>query len=753
MTQTAPLVRQPDTVLLARNWDQITQSAAEGAPLSGYGDGTFRGAMDVLDLDGVACITPKAGLTKRYGTVVWPQTCVLDPQQGARFEVLWAEATAWRDVGGVMPGIFGLGHTSSQKAYRNFDLRCYLSRGRVECQVSHRQGPGAALSTVFAYSPPVDVPADTLARIVVIVTPSGTVSVGVDGQFGSPAEVPHWERVKGTQGHHFAVYVGGKDPVDYRMGWKCGGFAVSTWGGGNPVVTVDFDTTPWRTKPRLGRLHEVGGGGERAYPELPILRTDKFAAGAPTVPGAPTASHPYQGKSGRFSYNPAAVVDWFWDQVAGGVDEIMIGLGATPQILGGEHAPKAPGAAWSPVGYPYSAAVPTDPDAYADLWGDWWWLLAVEEGLPIGWVDFWNEPNLVNAKGGVFWAGTRAQLIDLQGRAFRRILALWEEASQRMTAPPARPRFVWWSDAGWNPHYVGNRDNAAWCADLIAYLKANPGTPCDAIGLHTYEGSDACEAGWSTFFVESFLAAGLGAPEVLVTETLPTSSQVSSDPARNAPPFSSIPDYHSGSFAASQLFHQLVFRARAGFGMSVYAGQRSDQRHAGCWFEGGLPRADLNVARLWHLLGEDLYPAHVMGSSSIDAVAGKGADGRGVVVVGRSVWAPQSDVVSVDVDLGPDRAGTWWSAARVSRTAANAREAGADNAYLVWGEPIPADADGVLGVSLGPTDVVGLREVDAPAPDPTPLVYTLRGTLTAPDGTVLTIGPVEVPVTAGGSRA
>ncbi len=754
-----PLTRDPDTVLLFQGFDQITGSAADGVPLSGQGDGTFRGVMDIVNIGGVPCITPKTTFptNARYLTALWPQTCLLDPRQGGTFEVLWAEPTAWGQVPNNS-GIFGFGHTSSQGTYRNFDLRVYFVSGKVVCQISHRQGPDAALSTVTATGPNVVIGPDTLAHIAVSVTPPGLLSARVEGIQGVQVQVPNWEWVKGTSGHHYSAYLGGKDALDNRIGWKCGGFKVSASARGSapltipdrPSVTVDFDQADG-PKPRMARLHVVGGASGPT-PQMALLRTDKFAAGAHTIEGEPDEDHPYAGISGRYSYDAQGVIDWFRAQIADGVTSIMIGSGATPQILGGRFAPKAVGSAWTPVGYSFAPDVPTDFDAYADLRADWWWMLAVEQGLPVETIDFWNEPNLVGGSPatGTFWAGTRAQLIDLQGRIFKRIEQRYQEAIAAGHNPP-RPRYIWFSDSGWNPLHVGNRDNAAWYLDIAAYLVANPDVPRGGLGFHAYEGSDACVAGWANFVRETWKDAGLDEPELLVTETLPTSASVSSDPAKANIPFSLIPNFHAGAFAASQLFHQLALYARLGITAVVYASQYVDRLWAGCLYDGGIPRADMNVVRLYDLLGDNIYPASVVGSCSIDALAGKQASGLGSLVVGRSVWAV-ADSQTIDIDLGPGKAGTVWEVAYVDQALGNAREAGAANAELVWSVvAYVADADGVISdLYLPPWAVVGLRELSGanphPDPDPTPALYTLAGTLTAPDGTVFTIGPIQVPV-------
>lgn len=746
---TWPLTSNADTVLLWQDWDALDALGAPGGgPLSGYlgtSGGALTGSMDIGTLSGVRYITPKSGLTN-YGTVHTIQFAGVSKTLGLTVELLWAESTAWSSVPNGSE-IFGHGDTSSQGAYRNGDLRLSFSAGRIVATFAHHQGATPLLlRTASATGPVAAVNANTWAHIAVTITPTGDMTVWVNGSAGTTVAIPEWDTIKGFSGPNRDTIVGGGDGSDLRMGWKCGALKISSYPRGGlpisipirPKVTVDF-TTPVRTqKTKLARLHVLNGANGAYRPEIPLLRTDKFVTATPAKFGAPDASYPNAGISGVFSYKWAAIDSFFLSQAAQGVNEIMIGSGGTHQLLGGSIAPVALTATtWSPNGFGFAKEVPTDLDQHAAMRADAWWHLAVELGLNVTWIDWWNEGNLVTGSSGGFWLGDRATLIDLMGRVFKAIKALFP-AAQLARPGVTLPKFCWWSDAGWDPNYpYPGRDNKGWGDALTAALVADPQIPCDAVSFHHYTGSLANFAAWRAYFLGRFEQAGLTKPAVLNNETSAINTSTKNT-STGFYPFKSIPNLHSGTFPSSQMFVQLC---GANYDLDVltwvmatnYLGTWDVEAY---WDKDGFPRPTMHVATLYHWLGQTLYSAAVVGSGGVRAMAGRReSDDASVVIVGQSLWSPLPTTTVVDVAFGPGYAGRTFRPYVIDPSHSSYYEAGPSHTNLEAIADVVADSNGVVQVQLHNWGVVGLVEV--PTVDTTAPV--VQGAVIDATGGVLTI--------------
>jgi hypothetical protein len=114
------------------------------------------------------------------------------------------------------------------------------------------------------------------------------------------------------------------------------------------AVTVNPSSTTGTTvnQKLLGVLHRLKGepaalitNGSPSNPVIRVVRTGKGLNATPTKAGATDATHPTLGQSGLFSY------DWTWvDRTVRHIVqdmgcELMLGLEACPQILGGTAAP------------------------------------------------------------------------------------------------------------------------------------------------------------------------------------------------------------------------------------------------------------------------------------------------------------------------------------------------------------------------------------------------------------------------------
>lgn len=750
---TWPLSANADTVLLWQDWDALDiLGAPGGGPLSGYlgtSGGALTGSMDIVTLSGARCITPKSGLTN-YGTVHAIQFAGFSRSHGLTVELLWAEPTTFALVPNGSE-FFGMGETATQQTYRDCDLRFTFNAGRVVATFSHRQGATPLLArTASATGPNVAVAANTLAHIAVTITPAGDMTVWVNGSAGATVSIPEWASIRGFSGPNRDVILGGGDGQDLRMGWRCAALKISSAPRGalaisipiRPKVTVDF-TTPVRTqKTKLGRLHILNGANGSYQPAIPLLRTDKFVTATPAKFGGPDASYPDAGQSGLFSYKWAAVDSFFLAQAAQGVNEIMIGSGGTHQLLGGSIAPVALSATtWSPFGFGFAKEVPTDLDLHAAMRADAWWHLAVELGLNVTWIDWWNEANLQTGTSSGFWLGDRPTLIDLMGRTFKAIKALFP-AAQLARPNVVLPKFCGWSDSGWDPYYAyPGRDNRGWGDALTAALVADPQIPCDAVSFHHYSGSLANFAGWRAYFLGRWAQAGLPAPEVQNNETSAINTSTKNT-STGFYPFKAIPALHNGAFASSQTFVQLVaanlhLDVTTWIAATQYTGTWDVENY---WDTGGFPRPQMHVATLYHWLGQTLYSATVVGSGGVRALAGRHPDDDGaMVVIGQSLWSPLPATTHVDVVLGPGYAGRTFRPFVVDPDHSSYYEAGPTHAGLETIADVVADSGGVVQVPLHNWGVVGLREV--PTVDVTAPLVT--GAVIGTDGVTLTVQLTE----------
>jgi hypothetical protein len=196
----------------------------------------------------------------------------------------------------------------------------------------------------------------------------------------------------------------------------------------------------------------------QARSALDVIREGDTVTATPIKRGAPDATHPAAGHSGRFAYDWEVVDRSFRWLKARGLKG-YIDTDATPQLLGGSVAPNA---ATPLIGRTYANEVPDDLDAWAAVIGDLVHHVRDNAYAVTRWT-VWNEPDL----GSAFWNGTMEQYLDLYAVTARAVKA-------------ADPRAK-----------VGGPElsslNSSWIKALFARADRDH-LPLDFIAFHDYSG-------------------------------------------------------------------------------------------------------------------------------------------------------------------------------------------------------------------------------------------------------------------------
>lgn len=204
-----------------------------------------------------------------------------------------------------------------------------------------------------------------------------------------------------------------------------------------------------------------------AADNITVMRVDKILSSVRIKAGAPDATHPTLGNSGSYSYNWGPIDNTLDYSARLGCGNYL-GLGSTPQLLGGSAAPFSDADCADPTKLiqfsAYNDEVPNDTAAYATMAADLVHYVEVTRGETVlGW-SHWNEPDVVP-----FWAGTANQM-----------WALYVATANAVRASVPGAVLGCFELAG--ELEVGN-----WVGGLFAYLETHP-APMDYVGIHLYTG-------------------------------------------------------------------------------------------------------------------------------------------------------------------------------------------------------------------------------------------------------------------------
>ncbi len=267
----------------------------------------------------------------------------------------------------------------------------------------------------------------------------------------------------------------------------------------NGRIALDLTQTAGVLPPHLlGALHPTASAKPGAVAQaLHVVRTDKILVATPMVRGAPDATHPSKGLSGRFAYDWQVcdrTLDWMKAQ---GVLPYL-SIDATPQLLGGSVPPYA-GAQLTTQMSHASGFGPNPPDSLEDwtaIVGDFVHHVLKERKDTVPWWGVWNEP----ADIGGFWKPGLDAYLDLYAVTVKAVRAV--DPTAKVGGPEVAG--AWDSEKGRN-----------WIQALIDRC-AKDKLPLDFISYHDYGGTLLTPSQVQAKVAEWSKAAGLAKPPSII---------------------------------------------------------------------------------------------------------------------------------------------------------------------------------------------------------------------------------------------
>lgn len=298
----------------------------------------------------------------------------------------------------------------------------------------------------------------------------------------------------------------------------------------------------------LGSLHP-GATPELVQSALQVVRTDKLLTATPIKRGAPDATHPTAGISGKFSYD-WQVCDrtfaWFKNNNV----RPCISIDSTPQLLGGSVPPYSGKRLQTELSYlsGYSTETPNNWDDWALIVGDLIDHVVRKLKVEAPWWSVWNEPG-----GPDFGFVDREQYLTLYARTVTAVRAVDPKA--RVGGPEL---------AAFEP---------AWIEALFARC-AKDKLPLDFIAYHDY-GGNLYSQSVARETIDSLAAKhGFKTPfPVVVTEF----NWAAENMVRTGKPMFNTEYWHLKSFTASYLTAWLTrFLSEPSNELVIFSGVRGD---------------------------------------------------------------------------------------------------------------------------------------------------------------------------------
>ena len=346
-----------------------------------------------------------------------------------------------------------------------------------------------------------------------------------------------------------------------------------------PTLTVDASRPTGEDvrQSLLGVLHTVGSGKDRRLvaPSVRVVRTDKLLTATPIKVGAPDATHPSAGVSGRFSYD-WRVVDRTMRYIVSLPATPYLSIDATPSLLGGSVLPFS-GAELRGDALAMNSAFPSQPPddlgAYAAMVEDLVHHIVAQDHIRVAAWGVWNEPN-----DPMFWSGSFAQYVRLYAVAAR---AVKKADSSALVGGPETV-----TEPQWIPAFVR--------------AVAQQHLPLDFISFHYYTGSVGTLDATRAMVDELASQDGIRSPPLIVGEW---NWDLEDAPNAGIEPFRGL-DYFANDWGAAFDASSMIAMQRDRVIEGVMASSTLEANPS-LWTLATptVIHAPLNVYRMWAMLG------------------------------------------------------------------------------------------------------------------------------------------------------